>query len=332
MSVIDRTRGADLGHGEPTGPSPDRALAWPAREALAEFDHQVEAALASGREHELEILGSGEQFAVLAWNTDHGRFACKRLPAFPDQTRFEAYCAVLEAYMAQLSAAGVAVLDTRVLGLDRPDGHVVAYCLQPAIPPDLFLHEQLARSSPAAARPLIDQLARALVAAVSDHVGIDPHVTNWLVRGTQLVYIDVSTPLLRDDRGHERLETELFLGSLPWLVRGYVKRFVLRDLLDRFYDRRRVFLELLSGLHHERLGHLVPAHLDRIGHLVTPALTEPQIWRHHRIDVRLFAMLQRLRRMDRLWQRQVRRRRYPYLLPRPPRRPREPPSRGHAHV
>ena len=298
----------------------DRMPAGLSLEALAVLDREVEAALAKGSEQDLEVLGSGEQFAVLAWNTDQGRFACKRLPLFPDQGRFNAYCSVLETYVGELSAAGVTALDTRVVGLERPDGRVAGYCIQPAAPPELFLHEQLARAQPAVAQRMLDHLAGSIAAAVSDRVGIDPHVTNWLVRGDELVYIDLSTPLLRDDRGQERLETELFLGSLPWLLRGPVKRFFLRDLLDRFYDRRRVFLELLSGLHQERLGHMVPAYLERIGHLVTPALAEREIWRHHRADVRLFRALQRLRRLDRFWQRQIRRRHYPYLLPRPARR------------
>jgi hypothetical protein len=322
MSAMDRTRDTNLRHREPAGAGASPAQAWPAREALVALDRQVEAALASGSEHELEILGSGEQFAVLAWNTEQGRFACKRLPPFPDQSRFDAYRAVLQAYIEQLSAAGVAALDTRVLGLERPDGRVVAYCIQPAMAPEMFLHEQLARSAPAEAQRLLDRLAGSIAATVSVHVGLDPHVTNWLVRGDELVYIDLSTPLMRDDNGQERLETELFLGSLPWLLREPVKRFFLRDLLDRFYDRRRVFLELFSGLHQERLGHLVPAHLDRLESLVKPALTGPEIWRHHRMDVRLFAALQRLRRLDRFWQRQIRCRPYPYLLPRPtPRSP-----------
>ena len=49
-------------------------------------------------------------------------------------------------------------------------------------------------------------------------------------------------------------------------------------------------------------------------HLDAP-LTGEEARRYYRRDAMMWALLQRLRRADRWWQRRIRRRRYPFLLP-----------------
>ena len=47
----------------------------------------------------------------------------------------------------------------------------------------------------------------------------------------------------------------------------------------------------------------------------TPPITLSEVRRYYRGDARTWAQLLRLRRADRFWQRKVRRRAYPFLLP-----------------
>ena len=107
----------------------------------------------------------------------------------------------------------------------------------------------------------------------------------------------------------------MFLASLPWLLRGPVRRFVLPGILQRYHQPRTVVLDLAANLVKERLGSWIPTVLAAAGDRLEPALIEDEVRRDYRSDARTWALLQAVRRVDRAWQRQVRRRPYPFLLP-----------------
>jgi hypothetical protein len=65
----------------------------------------------------------------------------------------------------------------------------------------------------------------------------------------------------------------------------------------------------------ERLERWLPAFLEESNARVRPALSQEEVRRYYAADARTWALLQRLRRLDRAWQRRVRRRPYPFLLP-----------------
>ena len=67
----------------------------------------------------------------------------------------------------------------------------------------------------------------------------------------------------------------------------------------------------------ERHERWLPALLEAANAHVTPAITEQEVRRYFARDRRLWLLMQRLRRADRAWQRHVRRRPYPFLLPPP---------------
>ena len=79
-------------------------------------------------------------------------------------------------------------------------------------------------------------------------------------------------------------------------------------------------VDLIGNLLKERLDHAVGPALAAANRRVTPAITRDEVDRWYRSDARTWAALLRLRRVDRWWQRHIRRRTYPYLLPGPIRR------------
>ena len=89
--------------------------------------------------------------------------------------------------------------------------------------------------------------------AVTPDTGLDAQVSNWACHGDDLVYVDVTTPLLRDAGGRDRLDTEMFLASLPGAVRPIVRRFFLQGILDPYYAWRSAALDLLANLYKEGL-------------------------------------------------------------------------------
>ena len=60
---------------------------------------------------------------------------------------------------------------------------------------------------------------------------------------------------------------------------------------------------------------LIAPLLSRANAHVSPAITAPEVKRYYADDARTWALLQRLRRVDRAWQRHIRRRSYAFLLP-----------------
>jgi hypothetical protein len=99
------------------------------------------------------------------------------------------------------------------------------------------------------------------------------------------------------------------------LLQAPVKRFVIPDVLERYHQPRTVVLDLAANLLKERLDQHIPTVLAAAGDRLEPPLLEDEVRADYRTDARTWAALQALRRADRFWQRRVRRRPYPFLLP-----------------
>ena len=155
---------------------------------------------------------------------------------------------------------------------------------------------------------------------VTPRLGIDAQLSNWAWDDGELSYLDVTTPLLWDDRGRPLLDVALLTHALPWVARGALTRFVVPGILDTYRDLRKVYLDLTGNLIKQRLEAWLPAFLEAIEPRLNRPLTEAEVRRYYRSDARLWALLLRVRRIDRAWQRSVRRRPYPVLLPKRPER------------
>ena len=90
------------------------------------------------------------------------------------------------------------------------------------------------------------------------------------------MYLDVTTPFLRDAAGTAELDTEVFLSSLPWLLRPVVRRLVVPGILDRYHRPRVVLLDLAANLLREGLDGLVPVAVEACEGRVSPALHDDE--------------------------------------------------------
>lgn len=290
---------------------------------LAALEARVQHALATDDTSALTVLGYGEISSVLLLEATAGSFAAKRLPRFDDDTRVARYGALLDEYLAALLAHGVHPVGSWLVALPQTDGSRIVYIVQPLLDPaglgPTRLRDLAERPAgdPEVAR-CIDAIVSATVGCVSARLGLDAQLSNWVFVGEELRYLDVTTPLLNDARGQTRLDTDLFLASLPALLRWPVKRFVLPGILGRYHDRRQALRDLVANLHKERLAARVPEFLARIHReLEGPPLTAEECLKDYQGDAGTWALLQTLRRWDRTWQRKLRRRSYPFLLPGP---------------
>lgn len=281
---------------------------------LDSLESALQQALARGEKGDLEVLGYGEISCVVAWASRGTRFACKRLPTFPSAEHGDRYEALFIEYLARLRARGVQPVESSLQRAPAAEG-VAMWCIQPMVDPASLLPRWLRDARVDDAITMLERTARACVECVQPTLGIDGQASNWVVASGELRYLDVTTPMLRDDTGAERLELEVFLASLPWLMRPIVRKFMLRGILDKYYDGRGVVLDLLGNLLKERLEPLLAPTIARVNPLLPSPITEDEVRRYYQRDASDWALLQRLRRIDRGWQRAVRRRTYPFLLP-----------------
>jgi hypothetical protein len=186
--------------------------------------------------------------------------------------------------------------------------------VQPILPPDV-LGVEVARRDPELGGGLLERIVDVVLGSVDERFGLDAQLSNWALVDDRAVYLDVTTPLLRDGEGATELDTDVFLASLPWLLRPAVRRFVVPGIIDRYHDPRVVVLDLAANLLRERLDHLVPVVVEAAGGRIVPTLDDGEILRDRRLDMVTWGALQAVRRADRAWQRRVRRRAYPFLLP-----------------
>jgi hypothetical protein len=264
-----------------------------------------------------EVLGYGEISCVLALRVDGGGVACKRLPPFPDERAFERYRSAFEAQLAAFDEGGIPVLATALQRVEHDGSRPLAYCVQPLVDPGTLLPTRMTREPAVWGREKVEAVVDLALSYVGPTRGLDAQLSNWAVRNGRLAYLDVTTPLLRDGAGRDRLDVDVFLASLPWAPRGLVKRVALRGILDAYYSPRGVVRDLLANLVKEGLGARLPGLVDVAARRVDPPLSAEEVRRHYARDARTWHALQRLRRLDRAWQRHVRRRPYPFLLPGP---------------
>lgn len=295
--------------------SAERAAATLPSEQLERLEELVERSLLRDEEAALPVLGYGEISLVLAWPPGRPAFACKRLPPFADRGRFEAYRTGVSDYVERLRAAQVSVVPTELRGVERPGGAIAAYVVQPMLPATQLGPQVLARADPERGHPLVPAIVSATERVIGPRLGLDAQLSNWTWDGSEPTYLDVSTPLAWSPEGRPQLDLELLAQAYPAPLRPPLRRFLGPRILDGYRDLREVYVDLMGNLIKERLEPWVPRFLEAIGERVEPPIEPDQVRRYYRSDARLWAALLRIRRLDRAWQRRVRRRPYPFLLP-----------------
>jgi hypothetical protein len=282
---------------------------------LRELDELVEEAMGSDREEMLPVLGYGEISLVLGWPAADPRFACKRLPPFPSRERFAAYRETLEDYLGVLREAGVRVVATEMRGVERSDGTVAGYVVQPVLPEQDLAPAILHRTDPGDGHPLVEAVVGTAAQTVGPRVGLDAQLANWTWDGDGLTYLDVSTPMTWSAQGQARLDMDLLAQAYPGFLRWPLRRFVAPGILEAYRELRGVYLDLAGNLLKERLDPWLPRFLEAINRRIAQPLDQDEVHSYYRSDARLWSALLRLRKLDRAWRRRVRRRPYPFLLP-----------------
>lgn len=289
-------------------------------DSLEALEAAVGRALHAGNDSGLDILGYGEISLVVGWPTGGPTVAAKRLPVFPTNERAEGYGELVAQYLDLLPRHGVTPVRSEYACVPCSLGQGwAAYVVQPILPSPQLAPNVLRSAGESDDRStgeaLLEGIVEAIVAAVDRELGLDGQLSNWARTESGLVYFDVTTPLLTDDAGRSRLDLGLLTSPLPAVVRAPVRRLVAPGLTARYHNPRDVLVDLAGNLIKERLDSWLPVVLELAAPHLEQPITEEEVRKYYRSDAVTWELLLRLRRIDRSWQRRVRRRPYPTLLP-----------------
>jgi len=281
---------------------------------LDEVEASVRDALRSGDDTGLRVLGYGEISLVIGWPSDAPVVACKRLPPFAGPAAAAVYGERFVEYLDVLAGRGVNPVPS-AFHVVSSDAGTVAYVVQPVVDPTSLGPAVLRHDRSDPGHPLVAGIVEAVLGTVDDRTGLDAQVSNWALLDGRLRYFDVTTPMCFDSDGHPTLDLGVFLAAYPWALRWALGRFVAPGVIGAYRDPRHVLVDLAANLLKERLDAWVPAVVEAANARVSPPIDVDEVRRYYRSDARLWEVMLRLRRADRWWQRHVRRRPYPFLLP-----------------
>lgn len=279
-------------------------------------EQAVQTALTTGDDSNLTVLGYGEISLVIGWPTAAPTIACKRLPPFRSVDDAEQYRTLFADYLRILRDGGIRPL-TSEFHVQTIGDQVVGYVVQPVLDPMTLGPEVLRGTDPDPDHQLVAGMIESVMTICGDRTGLDAQVSNWAMVDGEILYLDVTTPMTFGPDDRPLLDMDVFLAAYPWALRGLIGRFVAPGVIGAYRDARHVLVDLTANLLKEKLDPWVPAVITAANRRVDEPLTVEQVRRFYRSDARMWELLARLRSADRWWQRTVRRRTYPFLLPGP---------------
>jgi len=255
----------------------------PAPDLLA-LETAVVEARRSGDAAGLVRLGYGEASAAIAWESGDARYACERLPAFPDAHAHQAFVLAVERYQAALAARGVPLLPTVLRFLPGAGGGAL-WSVQPALGPGELLTDYLRTADAAEAARVLGDVVAVVVRTVDAGLGLDGRPSSWAVDDDgEVSYRALTVPLVRDGGA---AVPEVVAVAVPAPLRAVARRLAAIAAGEQ-YAVRGVLTTFAAGLVDERLAHRLPATLALVARHVSPPLGPD--------DVRRAASLRRLAR------------------------------------
>jgi hypothetical protein len=310
---------------------------------LREFEQGLDPRFPEKSAIPAKVLGYGEISTTLEIGISGEQdVAYKRMPMFRNEQEARDYETLYNEYVQVLQdRIGVQVVPSRIARVVEHDkDRVVVYIVQEKLPAETIGHKIIHHLSPDDVRKLVLAVLRQMRQVFDFNekhhgaleVGFDGQISNWAVAGfdpqtpnlngeIDLAYFDTSSPLLRKD-GEEQLDPELFLRSAPSFLVWILRLFVLEDVVTRYYDFRRVAIDLLANLYKEQLPGLVPDLVDAVNEFfsteiqkgVFQPISVKEIRAYYGEDAWIWRVYLAFRRVDRYLHR-ILGKEYPYVLP-----------------
>ena len=290
-----------------------------------------------------KVLGYGEISTVLEIGAGEDRnLAYKRMPMFKNDKESDSYLTLYKEYLKILSEqVGLNLVPSDITMLpDESKGLVTGYIAQVKLPSESIGHKAIHNLSSENIQKLVlsvlDELKKVFDFNKENkgklELGIDGQISNWAIKNFdakkvglkqnfELLYFDTSTPLMQKN-AKEQLDPELFLRSAPSFLVWIIRWLFLEDVITRYYDFRKVVIDLIANFYKEQREDLIPELLEIVNKFFEneikdgnfKSITAKEVKSYYREDAWIWSIYLIFRKVDRFL-RKLFRKHYPYILP-----------------
>jgi len=290
-----------------------------------------------------KVLGYGEISTVLEIGAGEDRnLAYKRMPMFKNIEESENYLTLYKKYLKVLSEqVGLNLVPANICMLpDESKGIVTGYIAQQKLPSESIGNKAIHILSSKNIQKLVFAVLIELKKVFDfnnknkgkQELGIDGQISNWAIKNFEtktsglnenfeLLYLDTSTPLLQKE-SKEQLNPELFLRCGPSFLVWIIRWLFLEDVITRYYDFRKVVIDLIANFYKEQREELIPELLDIVNKFFEDEIdkgrfipiTEKEVKSYYREDAWIWRIYLAFRKVDRFLHKLIGKH-YPYILP-----------------
>jgi len=267
------------------------------------------------------IVGYGEISSIFKIKP-YNDWVFKRLPLFNKKDEAAQYIKKYNDYVSYLKEAGITLPkdDAFVVSSKK----VVVYVAQEALNKTDLCQNKLHALPQEDALKMIQNIFIE-IKKIADFnknnkeidLSIDGQISNWALVGKDLVYFDTSTPLFKI-KNVEQMDPELLLNSTPRAMRWLIRRFFLQEVMDRYYDLRLIFIDLIANLYKEKKTVLIDDSIQLANALLgqnNDLITRKEIDKYYQNDKFIWQLFLALRRLDRWLTNRIFRKQYEFILP-----------------
>jgi len=312
------------------------------RELLKAFEESLDPSKPEESPIPAKVLGYGEISTIFEIIQESQRdIAYKRMPLFDDVQQVERYKETYNKYNELLREINIEIPEYGAIDVVTDDGRIVLYLYQRKLPSDSIGNKIIHAVSDDKVMILVLKVLRELNKVWAFNrdnkpqieVAIDGQISNWAIKDfdpenlvidkdVNLLYVDTSTPLMKEN-GVEMLDAELFLKPTPPIVRWILKKFYLQDILDRYYDFRKVVVDLIANFFKEGRGDLIPKLVELANNFFSSEAVVPdivpldyeEIKKYYKEDASIWSLYLNLRKIHRFIRTKILRKYYDFILP-----------------
>jgi len=267
--------------------------------------------------------------------------AYKRIPIFDTEQQVKRHIWAYRKYNQLLKdKAGLNIPDYDVAWFKDYKGNIQFYCVQEKIDENSVgnrvIHSLNKEDIKTLVLLVMKELKKVWEFSKKNRnldLGLDGQISNFAIinydinhprvnKDTKLYYLDTSTPMFRIN-GKEAMQAELFLKSAPSFLRWLLKALFLEETVDRYYDLRKVSIDLIANFFKEQKPELVPDLIKIINNFFKEDanmfdiehITLEEVQKYYKSDKDMWVIFQSVRRFDRYLKTKLFRETYEFYLP-----------------
>lgn len=312
-------------------------------ELLQKYEHGLDTRHPQRSLVPARVLGYGEMSTTLEIGTgSDAHLAYKRVPMFRTMLEVDQYEALYRKYIEVLGGqVGIHMVSSDITHvLDVKHRRLVVYIIQEKLAVDsicnIAIHTLPSEQIHRLVNAILIELAKVFDFNQQNkgklELGIDGQVSNWgivnydphsgkLPEVIELKYFDTSSPLMTVE-GKEQMDPELFLRSAPSFLVWILRLLFLKDVMTRYYDFRKVCIDLVANFYKEQRPELIPGLVELVNWFFSvqissgtfPPLTVKEIESYYREDAWIWRLYLTFRKIDRTLHHAFGKY-YPYILP-----------------